>query len=63
MTIISTLVYVKSGGINEDIVGRFALPAVAGGMLGAFLTDRLNTKILRLVFAIVVIIAGINMAL
>ncbi len=61
LSVVSVVIYVMKGAANEELVGRFALSAVAGGIIGAFLTDRLNTKILRLVFAVVVIIAGVNM--
>ncbi len=61
VSIVSTVIYIKSGAIDENIMGRFALPAIIGGIAGAFLTDRLDTKILRLVFAVVVFIAGVNM--
>lgn len=61
VSVVSTIIYMKNGALNEDIMGRFALPAVFGGVVGAFLTDKLDTKILRLVFAVVVIVAGVNM--
>ncbi len=61
ISIVSTIIYIKSGAVGEDIIGRFAIPAAIGGLIGAVLTDRLNTKILRIVFAVIVVIAGINM--
>lgn len=61
LCIVSIIMYLLQGATNGALVGRFALSGVVGGIIGAFLTDRLNTKILRLVFAVVVIIAGVNM--
>ncbi len=61
ISLVSTIIYIKNGTINENVINRFALPAVAGGFIGAFLTDKLDAKILRLIFAVVVIIAGFNM--
>ena len=61
LSLVSTAIYVSKDAASAELVGRFALPAAAGGLIGAFLTDKLNTKILRLVFAVVVIVAGVNM--
>ncbi|MBR6651130.1 MAG: sulfite exporter TauE/SafE family protein [Clostridia bacterium] len=61
LSVVSTAIYVSKDAASGELVGRFALPAAIGGIIGAFLTDRLNTKILRLAFAVVVIIAGVNM--
>ncbi len=61
LSLVSTAIYISKDAASGELVGRFALPAVAGGLFGAILTEKLNTKILRLVFAVVVIIAGVNM--
>ena len=61
LSLVSTAIYVSKDAASASLVGRFAIPAAVGGILGAFFTDRLNTKILRLVFAVIVIIAGVNM--
>lgn len=61
LCIVSIIIYVMQGTAIGELVGRFALWGVIGGIIGAFLTDRLNTKVLRLVFAVIVIVAGVNM--
>lgn len=59
---VSAVVYNGKGiGNAAEELYRYILPAAAGGMLGAYLTDRLNTGTLRKIFAFVVILAGINM--
>ena len=61
LSVVSTVIYSMKGAASEALVGRFALPGAVGGIIGAFLTDKLDTKILRLVFAVIVIVAGVNM--
>jgi uncharacterized membrane protein YfcA len=63
LCIVSIIIYIMQGAASGALVGRFALPGVIGGIIGAFLTDRMNTKILRFVFSVIVMIAGINMML
>ena len=61
VSLVSAASYASS--LNADISGswRYLIPAVVGGISGAFITDRINTKTLKLVFAVLTIIAGINM--
>lgn len=63
MSIISAASYAST--LKADISGfsSFMLPAVAGGIIGAVLTDKINTKTLKMIFALLTIIAGINMIL
>lgn len=61
LSMVSVAVYASKGAVSASAVGRYMVPAVVGGIIGGILTDKVNTKILRLVFAVVVIIAGINM--
>jgi len=57
----SAVTYSAKNGIDTKSLLTLAVPGMAGGVLGAYLTDRLNTDILKLVFSILIIIAGVNM--
>ena len=62
LSVVSAVIYSRKGSVSASLVGRFAIPAIMGGVIGASLTEKLNPKILRITFAVVVIIAGINMS-
>ena len=59
----SLLLYFQKGHVNTDILPAMLLPAMLGGCAGALLTDRIPADLLRRFFALVIIIAGINMLL
>jgi len=59
---VSAVTYSHSSDIDPSYLFVLALPGMAGGVLGAFLTDKLNTDVLKACFCIILIIAGINMA-
>lgn len=42
-------------------VGSFALPALVGGFVGAAMLDKVNADFLKILFAAILIYAGINM--
>ncbi|HEX2839325.1 MAG TPA: sulfite exporter TauE/SafE family protein [Phycisphaerales bacterium] len=56
-------VYLHRGQIEPTIATPVALGALAGSLIGARLLPRMQTKVLRLVFAVVVAIAGVQMIL
>lgn len=60
---VSAVVYSHKGMGDLSLLWRFALPALAGGGIGAYLTNRLNTAVLNKIFAVIVTVAGINMIL
>lgn len=60
---VSAVVYSHKGMGDLSYLWRFALPALAGGGIGAYLTNRLNTGVLNRIFAVIVTIAGVNMLL
>lgn len=63
ITLVSALRY---GGAGALPLGEFlplALPAVAGGIIGALLLDRIHPKITRRIFAALVIFSGAVMLL
>lgn len=61
LTAISTVGYALAGVLPDERLGRLALPALAGGFVGGVLLERLDTKWLRLIFALLVIWSGISM--
>ena len=63
ITLVSALRY---GGAGALPLGEFlplALPAIAGGIIGALLLDRIHPKIPRRIFAALVIFSGAVMLL
>ncbi len=63
LSAVSAVIYSDRGMGDISILLRLALPAAAGGVLGALLTDRLNTDLLKEIFAVIVTVAGVNMLL
>lgn len=63
LCLVSAITYSGRGTFSADLLAKLIIPASVGGVTGAFLTDRLNTDILKTVFAVIVIIAGVNMIL
>lgn len=61
LCVVSAITYSGRGHFDANLFARLILPAAMGGVCGAFLTDKLNTSMLKNIFAIIVIIAGINM--
>lgn len=61
LCVVSAITYSGSGNFPADMFAALVLPAAAGGVLGAFLTDRLNTSVLKGIFAVILIVAGISM--
>ena len=55
----STVSYAISGGLPQGNIARFLLPAVLGGLLGAFLLDRISTRAVKRLFCLLVILSGI----
>ncbi len=57
----SAVTYSARSDLDLSYLFLLVLPGMGGGVLGAYLTDRLNTDILKLIFSFLLIIAGINM--
>jgi uncharacterized membrane protein YfcA len=62
-TIISLIAYSKSGNIDTGMIKMLTLPAIIGGILGAFLTDKIKTEYLTICFSALVIYSGIYMVM
>ena len=61
MTVLSVILYAAEGRVSFASVSPLLLPAAAGGVLGAFLLDKISTKLLKKIFALLVLFAGIRM--
>ncbi|MBP3495214.1 MAG: sulfite exporter TauE/SafE family protein [Clostridia bacterium] len=61
ISIIGFVAYFRAGSVDYSTLGQLSLPAIVGGVTGAFLTDKLGLKWLKLAFAILVAYSGINM--
>lgn len=63
VSLVSALSYASRGNIDLAQMAPLAIPAMAGGTLGAYLTDRLPVAAVRAAFALLVIFSGIRMLL
>ncbi len=58
---ISTLFYMQGGSISLSLLPRFALPAAAGGLVGAFLLNKVSVRLLRKIFAALLLYSGVKL--
>lgn len=61
VSIVSAISYASNGNLNMDIMRILTVPALVGGIIGAYLTDRLPSRVIRGIFALLVIISGVRM--
>ncbi len=54
----SLVSYLGAGAVTAEHIAPSVLPAVAGGLFGAFLLDKLDTKWLNRIFALLILYAG-----
>ena len=58
---ISAALYGAGGSLDAAALPRFALPAVAGGAIGALLVDRIGVFWLRKLFALLLLYSGLKL--
>lgn len=61
MSVASLLFYLSSGCFSVSDSALYMLAAVPGGVLGAILLEKLSSKTMKLIFALLVVWAGISM--
>lgn len=61
MSMASLLFYLSSGCFSVSDSALYMLAAVPGGVLGAILLEKLSSKAMKLIFALLVVWAGISM--
>ena len=60
-SVVSAFFYGRGGSLDTAALPRFALPAAAGGILGAFLLEKIGTKWLRRLFAGLMLYSGLKL--
>lgn len=60
LTITSSIIYIIKGKVVFDNLAFTSLGFVVGGILGAYLLKKINNKVLRVIFALLMIVAGIK---
>ena len=63
LSIVSSVVYIMNNTIDIFKLSIITLGVVLGGILGAFLLKKLNNNFIKIIFAIVMLLAGIKMVL
>ena len=58
LSLVSALIYGKD--IDISLAVPYLIPGILGGIVGALLLDKLNVKLVKRLFAIMVIWAGVN---
>lgn len=61
ISLFGLITYTSRSMVDYAMIGQVALPAVLGGVLGAILVDRLQTKYLNMIFAALIIYSGFKL--
>ena len=61
LSLVSYIIYALNGSINFGGALPFFIPAIAGGTIGGILLSKINTELLKKLFAALVAISGILM--
>ena len=60
-SLVSVATYGRGGSVDAALLPRFALPAAVGGVLGAFLLDKLKLLWVKRLFALILIYSGLKL--
>lgn len=61
MSVVSAVSYYIQGDLPIKETAVYIIPAVIGGVIGAFLLDKIKTDWLKLIFSGLVVFAGVKM--
>ena len=61
LSAVSAFVYCRTGSVSLNQVLPYLFPAVTGGIVGAYLADKIQARVLKIIFAILVVYSGIRM--
>lgn len=61
ISLIGSFSYFRAGSVDFSILNSAFLPAILGGILGAFLFEKMKLKLLNLIFGALIIYSGASM--
>ena len=61
LSLVSGLIYAIFGNLNVQVAIPVSIGVLAGGVIGAFLLSKLSSKIVVIIFSIVMAAAGVKM--
>ena len=61
ISITSAIIYITRGGFNFGTNIFVIFGVIAGGIVGAKLLNRLNNNVIEIIFALIMLVAGIKM--
>ena len=61
LSITSSIIYITKNSLDYINLLTCGLGVILGGVLGALLLNKMNNKALRIIFSVIMIIAGIKM--
>ena len=61
LSLVSCFFYWRAGELSLSAALPYLFSAVPGGLLGAWLTDRINPRILKIIFGLLVVYSGARM--
>ena len=60
---VSAISYAAAGSLPGDDISRFILPAILGGLVGAYLLDKISMESVKTLFCVLVVLSGIIMVI
>ncbi len=60
ISLVSAIVYIVKGNVDYSSLGLTTIGFILGGVVGAFLLKKLNNKVIRIIFSLLMIVAGIK---
>ena len=63
LSVISSVVYILNNEMDFFNLSMVTIGVVIGGVVGAFLLKKLNNKVIRIIFALAMLIAGFKLVI
>lgn len=63
LSLVSSAIYITENSIDFLHLLYISLGVTIGGVIGAFLLKKLNNKVVRIIFAVVMFVAGLKMVI
>lgn len=61
LSITSAIIYITKGSVNLVNLSVVSIGVIAGGILGSILLKKLNNVVIRIIFSVIMVIAGMKL--